>query len=71
MPNNSVNSAINENCGANDAFSFWCSTFLSEFSTSQQDDDNTEHQQNPSSVYKEIERVIVVKDEDQYDWQKH
>lgn len=71
MPNNSVNSTINENRGVNNAFSLWCSTPLSEFATSHEDDDNTEHEQNSSSIYKEIETVIVVENKDHYDWQEH
>jgi hypothetical protein len=70
MPNNCVNSSINENCGVNNAFSFRCS-LLSEFATSQEDDDNTEHQQNPSSINKEIEAAIVVESKYHYDWQEH
>jgi hypothetical protein len=60
MPNNGVDSTINEICGVNNALSLWHSTFLSKFATSQEDDDNTEHQQNPSSKNTDIEAVIVV-----------
>ena len=68
MPDNGVNSAIHENGGVNNAFSLCRATFFTEFATSQQDDNDAEHQHDPSSGYEEIEPVIVVEKKDHYNW---
>ena len=71
MPNNTIDATVNESCGFNYAFSLWGSPLLSEFAASQQDYEYTENQKGPSSVYKEIEAMIVVENKDHYDWQEH
>ncbi len=71
MSNDGVDSAINKSRCMYDAFSLRGPTFPSELATSQEDDDNTENHQNPSSIYKGSQAVMVVEDKDQQDWQEH
>jgi len=66
-----IDSAVNKDCGMHNALSFWSTAPHPEFASRHPDDYETDYKENPPSVYKENEIVVVIEKKDQQDWQEH